>query len=85
VLPTAGVENSVRIRTSGQLTELKASIVTGEFARVAALPLVPGDAEGSYVSRFTPGVDGFRVLIAGEDANGFAVQRMHAPLLTPTR
>lgn len=84
-VPSGGVENVVRIRVSGQLAEVRASVMTGVFERIAQLPLASGDGEGEYVSRFTPGADGFRVLVAGKDRGGFAFQRMQAPLLTPTR
>src|SRR5262249_7482709 len=82
-VPSARVENDVRLRMSGQPVDLRASIVDGVFARVAELPLASGDGESSYISRLTPGTEGFRVLVAGKDSNGFAFQRMHAPLLTP--
>lgn len=84
-VPTAGVENVVKLHVSGKVAEVKASLVTGEFRRLVELSLEAGDAEGSYVSRFTPGVEGFRVLIAGTDAAGVAFQRIHAPLLSPMR
>lgn len=81
-VPQVGVENVVRMQISGKFTDLRASLVSGEFRRIADLPLEPGDAEGSYVSRFTPGAEGFRVMIAGKDAGGVGFQRLHAPLLT---
>ena len=84
-VPAVGVENVVRLQISGEFTEIRASLVSGEFRRIADLPLEPGDTEGSYVSRFTPGAQGFRVLIAGKDAAGVAFQRLHAPLLTAVR
>ena len=83
--PSAGVENDVRIRLSGHATEVHASLVSGVFMRIAGLPLATDETDGSYVSRFTPSGEGFRVLIIGKDADGFAFQRMHAPLFTPTR
>jgi len=49
------------------------------------LPLQANEADKSYVSRFTPGVDGFRVVIAGKDSDGFVFQRVHAPLFSPGR
>jgi hypothetical protein len=82
-VPSAGVENTLRIRMSGRPTELRASLVSGVFQRLAALPLTALDTEGSYVSRFTPGAEGFRIVIAGKGADGFPFQRMHAPLFTP--
>jgi len=82
-LPSPGVENAVRIRTSGQVAELHASIMSGAFLHLADLQLAADQTEGSYMSRFTPGADGFRVLIAGKDADGFAFQRVSAPLLSP--
>ena len=82
-VPTAGVENAVRIYVGGKPSEIKASLVSGEFRRIAELPLEAGD--GFYMSRFTPGPDGFRILIEGKDADGVAFQRMHAPLFAPMR
>jgi hypothetical protein len=84
-LPAAGVENVVRIRLGGQLGEVQASLVNGAFARIARLPLEADDTDGSYRARFTPGRDGFRVLIAGKDSEGNAVQRMYAPLIATAR
>ena len=84
-VPVAGVLNIVKIQVSGKSTDVKASIVSGEFRRVAELPLEAGETAGSYLSRFTPGVEGFRVLITGTDAAGVAFQRIHAPLLTAMR
>ena len=45
----------------------------------------PHVAEGSYLLRFTPGPESFRVLVTGTDADGFAFQRMSALLVTPMR
>ena len=84
-VPTAGVENIVRIRMSGRVRDIRASIVSGTFLPLGALPLERDEIDGSYLSRFTPGSDGFRVLIAGKDMDGTAFQRMHAPLMTPRR
>jgi hypothetical protein len=80
----AGVENSVRITFSGRATQVTASLVDGEFRRIAPLPLTI-DASGSYVSRFAPGEQGFRVLIEGKDADGVPFQRVHGPLQIPAR
>ena len=82
-VPTAGVENTVRIFVGGKASDVKASLVSGEFRRIAELPLEAGD--GFYLSRFTPGADGFRILIEGKDADGVAFQRLHAPLFAPIR
>ena len=84
-VPAAGVENVVRMHVSGKSTEIRASLVGGDFRKIADLPLEAGDTEGSYVARFTPGTQGFRVLIAGKDADGVAFERLHAPLLTAVR
>lgn len=84
-VPTANVENVVKIHVSGKTADIRASLVSGEFRRIAELPLEAGETDGAYLSRFTPGVEGFRVLIAGTDAAGVAFQRIHAPLLTPMR
>lgn len=43
------------------------------------------EMESSYVSRFTPGVEGLRVVVEGKDADGVPFQRVHAPLFTPAR
>lgn len=84
-VPIAGIENVATVKISGTFTEIRGSLVSGEFRKMADLPLERGDAEGSYVSRFTPGAESFRVMIAGTDAEGVAFQRVHAPLLTPGR
>jgi hypothetical protein len=83
-IPAAGVENVVRIRLSGQAAEVRGSIVSGEFRRIGELPLEVGE-DGSYLSRFTPGAEGFRILIVGKDRDGFAFQRIQAPLMTARR
>lgn len=82
-IPWAGVENTVRIRVNGNPAELRASLTSSVFERIANLALTAGDTEGSYASRFTPGSEGFRVLINGKDANGFAFQRMQSALMAP--
>ena len=84
-VPAVGVDNVLRMQISGKVTEVRAALVSGEFRRIADLPLEAGDTEGSYVSRFTAGAQGFRVLITGKDAEGAAFQRLHAPLLTAVR
>jgi len=84
-VPLAGVENAVRIGISGHATQVQASLVNGAFRRIAPLPLTTGETENSYVTRFTPSVEGFRVLVEGKDADGVPFQRVHAPLFTPTR
>ena len=81
-MPSPGVENTVRIRLSGDVTEVKGSLVNGALKRIAALPGEAGETPDSYVSRFTPGSEGFRLLIVGKDREGFAVQRMTAPLIS---
>ena len=83
--PTPGVENVVKIRLRGRTREIRASIVSSVFLPVAPLPLERDEADGSYLSRFTPGSEGFRVLIVGKDDDGVAFQRMYAPLMTPRR
>jgi hypothetical protein len=84
-VPVAGVENVVNIGISGRAIEVRASIVNAAFRRIAALPLTAGETEASYVSRFTPGTVGFRVMVEGKDANGVPFQRVHAPLFTTAR
>ena len=84
-MPTAGVENVVRIGISGRATEVQASLVNAAFKRVAPLTLAPPDTNGAYLSRFTPGQDGFRVMIEGKTSDGVPFQRVHAPLFTPSR
>jgi len=84
-VPLAGVENVVRITISGRAADVQASIVDAAFRRTAPLTLTAGEAAGSYVSRFTPGTLGFRVMIEGKDSTGVAFQRVHAPLFTPSR
>ena len=84
-IPSAGLQNSLRIRLSGRAFDLRASVVSGQFMLLAELPLALSETDGSYVSRFTPDAEAFRVVISGKDANGFAFQRMSAPLITPKR
>ena len=84
-IPSRGIENAVRIPMSGRIFELRASLVSGLFQQLADLPLVAGDTEGLYMSRLTPDAESFRVLVTGTDADGFAFQRMSAPLVTPMR
>jgi hypothetical protein len=84
-LPAAAVENVVKITVTGKVSEVKASLVSGESRRIAELRLEPGESDGVYLSRFTPGREGFRILISGTGADGAAFQRIHAPLLTPLR
>jgi hypothetical protein len=83
-VPSARGENTIRIRISGRASDVHASLVSGAFLQLAELALTTSETEGTYVSRFTPGAEGFRVVISGEDADGFAFQRVSAPLLTPT-
>jgi hypothetical protein len=84
-LPTFGVENALRMQITGQLAQFRASLVSGINVPLGTLPVSAGDTEASYVSRFTPTSEGFRVMIVGKDAEGFTVQRMYAPLFTPLR
>ena len=84
-VPKAGVENIMRIRMAGSPSDVSASLVNGTFQRVTDLPLATDDAAGTLVSRFTPGVGAFRVLVTGRDADGNAFLRVSAPLLTPAR
>ncbi len=81
-IPSAGTENVVRIRLGGHLTDVQASLVTGALAPIAKLPLEANEADGSYLSHFTPGHDGFRILVVGKEGDGNPVQRMYAPLIT---
>jgi hypothetical protein len=84
-IPSAGVQNTLRMRLSGRAFDLRASVVSGQFTLLAELPLAPGETEGTYVSRFTPGAEAFRLVVTGKDANGVPFQRMSAPLITPVR
>lgn len=83
--PLTGVENVMRIGVSGRATEMRAAIVNAAFRRIAALTLTAGEREGSYVTRFTPPAQGFRVMVEGKDGDGTPFQRVHAPLFTVTR
>jgi hypothetical protein len=83
--PAAGVENRVRISVSGGATEVQASVVDGLFQPIARLPREAGESTDSFVSRFTPSGEAFRVLIIGKDDAGAPFQRMHAPLFTLIR
>ncbi len=79
--PSAGVENAVKVRISGGVTDVQGSLVSGGFVPVAKLRWEMSDAAESYVSRFTPGPEGFRVVIVGNDSQGVAFQRVYAPLI----
>ena len=83
-LPTFGVENTVRMRI-GRIAQTRASQVSGLDEPLGSLPLSPGETEGTYLSRFLPAAGGFRVMVVGRDEEGFAVQRMYAPLFAPVR
>jgi hypothetical protein len=83
-MPSAGVENVVRVRVSGDVTDVEASIVNAALKRIAPLTREVGETAELYVSRFTPGAEGFRLLVVGKDSEGLQFQRMSAPLLTPT-
>ena len=79
-VPVPGVENTVRIGLSGRVSDVEASLVNAAFRRIAPLKLTAGRTEDTFVSRFTPPANGFRVLVEGKDANGRPFQRVHAPL-----
>jgi hypothetical protein len=79
-LPTAAVENVVKITVSGRPAHIEAALVDAASKEVAPLALTPLDG-GTYVARFTPGSEAFRVLIRGQDAGGVPFQRVHAPLI----
>ena len=83
--PSVDVENVVRIVLTGRATEVQASVVNAAFRRIASLVLAPGDTEGTYVSRFIPGTQPFRLLVEGKDAQGVPFQRVHALLFLPGR
>jgi len=79
-LPAAGVENVVRLRISGDVRDVQASVVNAAFRRIAALTLTAGEDDGVFTSRFTPGAEGFRVAVTGRDAQGLPFQRVDASL-----
>jgi hypothetical protein len=83
--PAPGVENVVRISLNGRATDFQASLVDAAFKRIAPLTLAPRDTNGAYLARFTPGPEGFRVMVEGRNADGVAFQRVHAPLFSPAR
>jgi hypothetical protein len=80
-LPSAGVENVVRIDVTGHPARVEAAIVNAASRDIAVLTLAPADSDGTYTARFTPGSEAFRVLIRGQDAGGAPFQRVHPPLL----
>ena len=47
--------------------------------------VVCGPTPGSYLLRFTPGTEGFRVRVVRRDADASAFQRVHAPLIAASR
>jgi hypothetical protein len=71
------------MRVSGGASNLHANLVSGSFVPLAELPLTAGEDEGVYLSSFTAGAAAFRVVVTGTDLNGYSIQRMSAPLLTP--
>lgn len=83
VIPWAGVQNTIKLVVSGHPADVHASIVSGGFERLGQLALEAGKRDGEFVSQLSPEASGFRVMVVGTDANGFAFQRMHALLLTP--
>ena len=84
-IPKAGAENILRIRMSGRVSDLRASLVNGQLMLLAELPLATGETASTYVSRFTPGTEAFRLLVTGTDAAGVAFQRLAAALIDPMR
>jgi hypothetical protein len=80
--PAAGVENVISIRVNGRPARIEASVIDSAAKSIARLPLEPGDAEGVYQPRWTPGSEAFRFMIAGQTPEGTPFQRVHAPLLT---
>jgi hypothetical protein len=84
-IPRAGVENIVRIRMSGQASNLGAFLVNGAFERMEDIALAAGNEPGTFVGRLNAVSAAFRVGVTGIDEHGHAFQRMSAPLLTPTR
>lgn len=84
-VPSAGVENTLRLRIRGVTSEVHGALVDGTSRHLADLALEAGDGEGLFVARVNPGTTPFRVLVTGQDAEGRAFQRMSAPLLTPAR
>lgn len=81
-LPAAGVENAIRFRLSGAVTDLQASVVDAAFKPLARLPLTADGSEGTFTSRFSPGPDGFRIVVAGRDGQELPFQRVHPALFT---
>jgi len=84
-IPAAGVENRLRLRVRGDVSDLHASLVDGTSQRITDLKLETGDGDGTFVSRINLGTTAFRVLVTGRDAEGQPVQRVSASLLTPSR
>ena len=81
-VPAAGIENVVRLRVLGRLDRVESALVDAASRTIARLPLESSGTDGEYRSRFTPGVDGFRVMITGTAGDGTGVQRVQASLLT---
>jgi len=84
-VPVAGVENIATLQIGGRVSDVHATLVSGQFVSLGDLPLEPGERDGAYVSRFTPGAQPFRVLVTGRDADGVTFQRMSAALVAPMR
>ena len=81
-LPSAGVENVVRIRVRGRVDRLEGALVDAASKEIAPLPLEPTGQDGLYQSRFSPVAEGFRVMIKGSGDDGWPLQRVYAPLFT---
>ena len=80
--PLAAVENAVRLRIRGDVRDVQAIIVNGAFKTLARLPLTASDEAGTFMGRFSPGADPFRVAVAGTDPQGVPFQRVDASLFT---
>ena len=86
--PKAGVPRMLRITVSGRLADVRARLVTPAFNDLQPLTLRPtesADDSQVFLAEFSPPRSPFRLVVSGADDRGLPLQRVHPPLLEPTR
>jgi hypothetical protein len=86
--PRAAVPQWLAIGVSGNVSDVRARLVTSAFEAITALPLrqsSPGAVDHEFVAQVTPPATAFRIVVSGVDALGLPFQRVHAPLFETTR
>jgi len=81
-VPTPGVENLVRFSVRGRVEHPEAVLVDAISKEIAPLPLEVAGENGDYQSRFTPGTNGFRIMLRGTGEDGTPLQRVYPSLFT---